>query len=264
MQERHTSREKYFEEQVYTTEKHIVPYLKKYIQLTSDKVVCEIGCGEGGNLKPFVDIGCKVVGIDIAINKIENAKIYFENNINNNNLLLIAEDIYKIKPESLPKFDIVIMRDTIEHIPNQEVFINNLKSFIKPDTLIFIGFPPWRMPFGGHQQVCKSSFLNMLPYFHILPVFMYVGILKLFGENKLTIKSLLEIKETRISIKRFKNIVNKSNFKIINESVYLINPNYEVKFKLKVRKLPKVLNIPFFRDFISTAYYCVLSGQVDK
>ena len=259
MQERHTIREKYFKEQDFTTKNYVIPYLNTFISITSDLVVCEIGCGEGGNLKSFIDLGCKVIGIDIAENKIANAKIFFENNPQKNNLKLISEDIYKINPEDLPKFDIVIMRDTIEHIPNQDIFINNLKNFIKPSGKIFIGFPPWRMPFGGHQQVCKSTFLSKLPYFHILPVFMYVGILKLFGESKGTIKELLEIKETGISINRFKKIINKTNFKIINETLYLINPNYEIKFKIKVRKLPNFLNIPIIRDFFSTAYYCVIS-----
>ncbi|NTW33828.1 MAG: class I SAM-dependent methyltransferase [Bacteroidetes bacterium] len=261
MQERHTIREKYFEEQDFTTKKHVIPYLEHFISISSDLFVCEIGCGEGGNLKPFVDFGCKVTGIDISENKIANAKLFFKNNPQKDNLTLISEDIYKITPDELPKFDIILMRDTLEHIPNQDIFLNSLKKFIKPTGKIFISFPPWRMPFGGHQQVCRSSFLSKLPYFHILPVFLYVGLLKLFGESKETIRALLEIKETRISINRFKKIIKKRNFEIIKETYYLINPNYEIKFNLKVRKLPSLLNIPTIRDFFSTAYYCVIRDK---
>jgi hypothetical protein len=115
------------------------------------------------------------------------------------------------------------------------------------------------MPFGGHQQVCESKFLRKLPYFHLLPKALYIGILKLFGENDLKIRGLIEVKETRISIIRFKKILNKRNYKIDKETYYLINPNYEIKFRFKAKKLPQFLNIPFLKDFLTTTYYCVIS-----
>lgn len=259
MDDRHINREKYFAEQAYTTKKYVIPYISEYFSINSNVTVAEIGCGEGGNLKPFVDIGCKVVGIDLAEKKILNAKRFFENHPNNANLTLIAQDIYKVKPDETFSFDLIIMRDTIEHIHNQDAFLEHLKKLVKPTGKIFISFPPWRMPFGGHQQMCESSFLSKLPYFHILPNFLYVGALKLFGEHESKIKMLLEIKDTKISLSRFNKIVKKRNFKIDSEVLYMINPNYEAKFNLTPKKLPIILNIPFIRDFFITTYYCILS-----
>ena len=74
MDDRHLNREKYFQEQSYTTEKYVIPFINKLLPITSNLTIAEVGCGEGGNLKPFLDIGCKVVGIDLAENKISNAK----------------------------------------------------------------------------------------------------------------------------------------------------------------------------------------------
>jgi hypothetical protein len=117
------------------------------------------------------------------------------------------------------------------------------------------------MPFGGHQQICRSKFLSFLPYFHLLPYPLYRGILKLFGESKETIVCLEEIRDTKISIGRFKKIVTENGFSIKKETLYLINPNYEIKFKLKLRKLPRLLNIPFLRDFFTTTCYYVLENK---
>jgi len=259
MFDRHLDREKYFKEQSYTTEKYVIPYINRLLPITSELTIAEVGCGEGGNLKPFLDIGCKVVGIDLAENKISNAKKFFDGHPQRNNLILIAEDIYKIKAEELSKFDLIIMRDTLEHIHDQDTFLEYLKSFIKPSGKIFLAFPPWRMPFGGHQQICESRFLSKLPYFHLLPNPLYKGLLRLFGENDARIIGLLEVKETRISIRRFKKILTKRKFKIESELFYLINPNYEIKFKLRTRELPGILNIPFIRDFFITTYYCLIS-----
>jgi hypothetical protein len=44
MQERHTDRSRYFEEQARTTEKYYIPYLISHIGPPADKVL-EVGCG---------------------------------------------------------------------------------------------------------------------------------------------------------------------------------------------------------------------------
>ena len=261
MYDRHFNREKYFLEQSYTTEKYVIPYINELLPITSDLTIAEIGCGEGGNLKPFLDIGCKVTGIDLAENKISNANKFFDNHPKKSNLTLIAEDIYRVNPEKLLPFDLIMMRDTLEHIHDQSSLLEHLKKFIKPSGKIFLAFPPWRMPFGGHQQMCENAFLSKLPYFHLFPNTLYIGILKLFGESEARVNGLLEVKETGISISRFKKILNQRNFKINKETFYLINPNYEIKFKSKPRKLPRVLNIPFLKDSLTTTYYCIISPK---
>ena len=261
MDERHRDREKYFKEQSYTTEKYVIPFIHESLVLSPDLNIAEIGCGEGGNLKPFLDIGCKITGIDLAENKISNAYKFFIDHPKKNNLTLIAEDIYKVNPDELLPFDLVMLRDTLEHIHDQNSFLGYLKKFIKPTGKIYIAFPPWRMPFGGHQQMCENRFLSKMPYFHILPNFLYTGILKLFGEKESKIKALLEIKETGISISGFKRILKERKYQIDKETFYLINPNYEIKFKSKPRILPEVLNIPFIREFFTTTYYCIISSR---
>lgn len=261
MSDRYYNRKKYFQEQSYTTGKYVIPFLNEVILISSDLSVAEIGCGEGGNLKPFLEIGCTAVGIDLAENKISNAENFFSNCPYNKNLTLIADDIYNINPDVLKPFDIIIIRDTLEHIHNQDLFLEHLKKFIKPTGKIFLAFPPWRMPFGGHQQMCENHLLSKLPFFHLLPDPLFIGILKIFGETESKVKGLLEIKKTRISIRRFKKLVCDRQYQIDHEAYYLINPNYEVKFNLRPRKLPKALNIPFVREFLTTTYYCILSTK---
>jgi len=75
MHERHTDKQLYFKEQVYTTEKHVIPFIRKAAPIEAGMTVLEIGCGEGGNLKPFLDLGCRVTGIDISQSKIESARV---------------------------------------------------------------------------------------------------------------------------------------------------------------------------------------------
>lgn len=260
MQERHSNKQQYFEEQSLTTKKYVVPYLSQFISINSDITVLEIGCGEAGNLKPFLDLGCKATGIDIACQRIELARRFYDNYDNKDNLELICDDIYKVKPEK--QYDIIIMRDVIEHIPDQERFMGFVKHFLKPGGKFFLGFPPWQNPFGGHQQVCSSKILSKLPYFHLFPKSIYTFILKAFGENENKIRGLIEIKETGISIERFERILKTENYTILNRTFYFINPNYETKFGLRPRKQAGLLaSIPWLRNYFTTAMYYVISIQ---
>ena len=254
MQERHSDRKLYFYEQSFTTLKYVIPYIREVVPIGKHTKVLEIGCGEGGNLKPFLDMECHCVGIDINSTQIKNAIDFFENHPYKNNIEFIASDIYKVNREDL-SFDLIIMRDVIEHIPNQEAFMNYVKKFLKPDAVMFFGFPPWQNPFGGHQQVCHSK-LSKIPYFHLLPTSLYKKILLHYHEEP---TELLELKATGISIERFLRILKKEHYQVLKHDYYFINPNYEIKFDLKPRKVIFPFHkILFLRNFYTTAFYLVV------
>lgn len=262
MQERHRNRQQYFDEQAYTTAHHVIPFISRFKKVDANTRLLEIGCGEGGNIKPFLDMGCQVTGIDLSKSKIENAKRFFEQHPNLQQLKLVVEDIYRVKDEH--QYDIIILRDVIEHIPNQEKFMEFVKRFLKPDGVIFFGFPPWYMPFGGHQQVCDSK-LSKLPWIHLLPTPLYLAFLRLFGETSTRIESLREVKETGISIERFRRIAAKGGYSTLCEILYLFNPNYEIKFRIKPRlQFGFIAALPFFRNFFTTCVYSLLRVSEDR
>ncbi len=256
MHNRHQDKELYFREQVYTTENHVIPFIEKYLKVREGIRVLEVGCGEGGNMKPFLERGCQVTGVDISVSKIEHARNFIGKDYNHNQLILLADDIYNLEANFAASFDLIILRDVIEHIHDQNKFMGFIKRFLKPSGMIFFGFPPWYNPFGGHQQICQNRILSKLPFFHLLPGGIYRFILKAGGEPDDRIGALQEIKETGISIGRFKRILSRNQYRTIAEVLYLINPNYEIKFKLKPVRQPKWLRfIPGARSLLVTAAY---------
>ena len=70
---------------------------------------------------------------------------------------------------------------------------------------MFIAFPAWQMPFGGHQQIAHSKVVSHFPFLHLLPASLYKGVLKACGENDLTVRELLNIKQTRCPIEKFQS-----------------------------------------------------------
>ncbi len=260
MQARHINRSQYFKEQIKTTENYVIPFISSVKKENEWSSVLEIGCGEGGNMVPFLDRGCRVVGVDLSQFKIDRATEFFEGHKNRKNLALYLKDIYELDEEGIGQFDLIIMRDVIEHIHNQEKFMDHLKCFLKPEGVVFFGFPPWQMPFGGHQQSLKHNILSKVPYYHLLPKSIYSKILQLGGESKEMIDGRLEIVDTGISIERFRRIAQGLGYTYEKEDLYFINPNYEAKFGLRPRiQLPVLTAIPYVRNFVVTCVYALIS-----
>ena len=265
MQKRHTDRKLYFDEQSYTTEKYVIPFIEKWSGMAVDGQsgllrVLEIGCGEGGNLKPFLDRGCECTGVDLNGPQIERAREFFAGHPHENRLTLLHADIYDVQPE-VHQYDIIMLRDVIEHIHCQERLMQILPRFLKPHGVMFFAFPPWMMPFGGHQQICRSR-LSKIPYIHLLPYNWYSGLMHACGETDKCVDDLLEIKETGITIERWERILRAENLPVLKRELYFINPNYEVKFGLRPRRaFPILRSVPYLRDFCITAAYYLLGNR---
>ena len=261
MQKRHLNRRTYFREQSVTTKKYVIPFIETCVEIGTKASVLEIGCGEGGNLAPFLQMGCKrVVGIDISKWKINNCIEFYKNFPESENLELICNDIFNIG--DIGKFDIIIARDVLEHIHGHAEFMQKMKNLLTPKGKFFLGFPPWQNPFGGHQQIIKNRFLSGIPYIHLLPSPVYKSVLKAFNQNESAINDLLEIKETRITIEQFEKILNNEGYVIDKKAFYFINPNYEIKFGLKPRKAWSVIaSTPLLRNFLITTNYYLVSAN---
>ncbi len=225
--------------------------------------VLEIGCAEAGVLKAFTDRGHSCVGIELSEHRVKLAEQFLAEEVSEGKISFLAKNIYDldVQKDIGHTFDLVILKDVIEHIHDQERFFKALRQLLSPKGKIFFGFPPWQMPFGGHQQKCNNKLLSVLPYYHLLPMPLYKGVLKLFGETDLKVSNLAEIKETGISIERFERIYKTQNYKLLKRQLFLINPIYKYKFKLTPRtQFGFIAAVPWVRNFFSTCAYYVLEG----
>ena len=150
----------------------------------------------------------------------------------------------------------------IEHIEDKSQFLSGMKRYLSAGGVLFIAFPAWQMPFGGHQQIARGRVVSHLPFIHLLPRVLYKWILDTGGEEEDTIKELLSIKETNCTIEMFRNLVKQTGYQIVDQQLFFINPHYEVKFGLSPRKLGKVLSsIPYLRNFFSTSCFYLLKAN---
>lgn len=261
MLEQHTNKEVMLDQQEQNSANYVLPFIEKSMKINADTKVLDVGCGEGGVLHPFLKRGCQCLGVDLNTNRFAAGRKRLAQYFENGQLAFSGQNVYdeSFVAEHKNKFDIIILKDVIEHVPDQEKFIPHLKTFLRPGGQIFFGFPPWYMPFGGHQQLLTSKWASKLPYYHILPNPLYKGIMKVAGEKQSDIDFMILTKDTQISIERFERIVRQNNFEIKQKQWFLINPIYKYKFGLKPRKQNWLFGaIPGVRNFLtSCAYYTI-------
>lgn len=257
MFEFHADRKRYFDIQVLNAEKYVIPFIEEKFLITVGMRVLEIGCGEGGVLKAFINKGCIGVGVELDAPRIIDAQKFLPEDIAAGRLKFVTKDIYKVdaNKDFDGLFDIIVLKDVIEHIHDQAKLIGWMKNFLNPGGIVFFGFPPWHMPFGGHQQMCHST-VSKLPYIHLLPRGIYKWILK---KKKEPVEALMEIRDTGISIERFEKICKKGGYNFLHSRHYLLNPIYEWKFGWKPkRQLVIIKAIPFVRNFFTTCVYYII------
>jgi cyclopropane fatty-acyl-phospholipid synthase-like methyltransferase len=256
----HRNRRLYFEIQATNAVNHVIPFIRDRFTVQPGMRVLEIGCGEGGVLRAFADLGCACVGVDRDSARMSLARQYLADEVGAGKVSLIAKDVLFVDPrrDFGGRFDIVVLKDVIEHIQDPHYLIKWLRSCLLPNGVMFVGFPPWQMPFGGHQQICMGRWMSRLPWYHLLPGYIYQMILKRNGEP---VDELMEIRATGISIERFERICGQAALTVIHRAHYLVNPIYELKFGWKARKQWAVISaLPYVRDFITTGVYYLLAS----
>ena len=252
----------YFEELAKTSREYISKYISAYKEIKPEHHIMEIGCGEAGNLVPFAEMGCKMCGIDISPGKIANARMFFdEKGIKGE---FIRADFLRFAPDShRGKYDIIIIHDVIEHIePEDKVeFMSRAKSLLRPSGVIMSAFPAWKMPFGGHQQICRNR-LCRLPFIHLLPERWFEGYLRICKEKDDKVNELLSIRRSRMSIESFEELCRLAGLKIQDRTLWLINPHYKAKFGLRPIRLHRSISYSkWLRNHLSTSCFYILTAM---
>ncbi len=263
MFEFHTDKARYFEMQRRTAAEYILPRAHAALARPRPWRVLEVGCAEAGVLKAFLDAGHTAVGIELETWRADVARDFLAGEIAAGRAQIRTDDIYEVDPADFGAggFDLIILKDVIEHIPEQERMLPRLRAFLAPGGVIFFGFPPWLMPFGGHQQIARSPRVTRVPWLHLLPETLYRRYLRAAGESGHIVDELESIRGTRISIERFERLCARSGLRIRERTLWLFNPIYAMKFGLKAMALPKPLAaIPGVRNLYTTAAYYIVEA----
>ncbi len=221
-------------------------YLENYVKPFVDgKKILDIGCAEGGVLEAFEKDGFDCTGLEYSEHRIEYAK-----EASSKKIKFIQGDIETNKLEN--KFDVVLMLDVIEHLEKKREALKNIKQAFLPGGICIVSFPPFRSAFGGHQQA-MSSFLQFIPFLHLLPEKVYLWLLEHI--EKKNVESFFRNYKTGITIKQFEKMISQLGFNVKNKIFYFVRPRQAFRFGIKIRKN----KLKIFRDYFSSGAIYILN-----
>lgn len=246
--------EKHYYEQINFTNSYLIPYLEKHIPNFKNYKILEVGCAEGGFVKVLHEKGIKIKGLELEQSRVDIA------NEKAPDLDIVQADI--TDPEIVnnlgEKYDLIVMRDVIEHVPNRDAAFDNLNNLLNENGYLFITFPPRFSGFAGHQQNGKSIF-RYIPYLHFLPNFLIRFMGKSLKESDELINHVIENYKIGLSINKFEYFFKKYSFEIVQRDLFLFRPIYKIRFGVNPLKVP---NIFALREFIAFGCECLLKKKV--
>tara|TARA_Y100000590_G_C15690329_1_gene1003195 strand:+ start:750 stop:1523 length:774 start_codon:yes stop_codon:yes gene_type:complete len=222
---------------------YYIPFLKNNGIDIDNKKILEIGCGNGGFIKAFSRYSQKCTGFDIKnLNWDDSDVRYLHLNIFDDNFDTQVSD----------KFDVIILRDVIEHIDNKmnDILFDKINSLSNENATILVTFPPFYSPFGLHQQALLGGFCRYVPFLSLIPK-MIMNIIFCCRKNK-DIDEMLSLYESGMTIRSFKKMINKFNYNIINQKFFTVRPSHELRYGLKTKESKLLYKIPILRELLIT------------
>lgn len=211
----------------------LIPWLRDLKVLPHTPSVCEIGCAEGGVLAAFVDEGAiNALGTDIQKPLLDIVSQPLWSALGYSITFTHHDVIYDDVPPSWQgAFDVVLLRDVIEHLDDPGIALRNITRLLKPGGVVVVTFPPYTSPFGGHQQLLGTK-LGSLPFIHLLPWSIFHRIIR--QGDPLNHEELERLHRIRCSASKVSGAAQRAGLKIVDERYFALRPVFRWKYQRSI------------------------------
>lgn len=244
-----------FNRQYSYAKSYLLPMLESFMSIpVKDSTVVEIGSNVGGIVCAYSEVANEAIGVEIHKERIKVAIDYSK------------EGGFKAKfvHQSAEAFcqtgvlaDLVIMSDVLEHLTDPEKSIQNIKSILKKNSILYIIFPPYFFPFAGHFTD-KSTYLKYIPFAHVIfpRSFIINTLRKSSCRGEWTPESMVEsfLSLNRMTIRRCRRILLDNGFAIGMEQHFIIPPLYKMKYNISPWSINWVKYIPFLSELLDNRF----------
>ena len=123
-------------------------------------IVLDLGAGEGSVTMPFLEMGAKVIAIDISESQLEALATRCKRF--GDKLEVRCEDISKALGDKSVKYDIIVVNSFLHHIPDYLGLIRTATSLLNPHGQFFSFQDPLRYDTVGKltSVFCKLSYFS--------------------------------------------------------------------------------------------------------
>lgn len=242
--------EKHYYEQIEFTHSYLLPFLQKHIPDLQQRRVLEIGCAEAGFLAVLSQRGIHVAGVELSADRVAIARAKMPQ------LDVRVGDVTdpQLAGKLGMKYDLIVLREVIEHVPNRHAVFANLRALLVDNGLVYLTFPPRFSPFAGHQQVGRSM-LRKTPYLHYGPAFLLRPLGRLCKEYGYVIDEVLHNFRIGLSVHRFEGYCLQYGFDFLLRELYIVRPIFQQRFGWQPKRMP---NLALAREVLATGCECLL------
>jgi len=201
--------------------------------LPEQAAVCEIGCGEGGVLLAFVERGTSyALGTDIVAALLDQISRPIAEKLDVN----VEYEGHDVINDAIPdkwveRFDVVVMRDVIEHLDDPGIALKNIARIMKPGGVILITFPPYTSPFGGHQQLLGTR-AGAVPFVHMLPDGLFERIVK--AGDATNAEEVRRLHRIRCSARGVQQAARSAGMEAVDERYFGLRPVFRWKYNRNI------------------------------
>lgn len=240
--------------------RYLIPTLEAWSVSLEGRALLEVGCGDGGCAAEFHREGCRVTALDI-----DDRLVGISTELNRRDGLEINTYVGDITREDCPglhegPFDLIVLRDVVEHIETLQTALRIMRVHLNDRGVMFVVFPPYYSPYGGHQQILprkKLGFIpyNKLPYLQLLPNALFNRIIA--GESPAN-SEVARLRGIRLTLSRFERETRAAGFEITQRKLYLSRPTFSLRYGMPVIGASFLGRVPGLRELVTTAGYFLL------
>jgi SAM-dependent methyltransferase len=221
-----TGGEGYYDYEVELGRRVVVPWLERRLALRG-LAVGDLGCHAGGLLHAFREQAgiASGEGFDLDERAIRNSPFPADERfrIGVGNILDVQSCV----------FHLVVLHDVLEHVPQRDAVLAACVRSLRPGGALFVSFPPYYSPFGGHQQV-SSNWARLAPYLHLLPRRLFFRLLQLTDNEYLSAEQLradlTSIRTARLTIAGAEAAFAAAGLRCDSRQLFLLRPEYAIRY----------------------------------
>lgn len=225
------------------------------------KHVLDVGCGLGALGTDMAAAGAaRVVGLDTETKLIEFARQYTAE------VFPRFRGVLEFYDEDLSRFndgqfDVIVSKDSFEHIMDLEGMIREMKARLRPGGRIYAGFGPlYNSPFGHHGRVATFLPWRQFPWAHLwekeATIVARLNRLrarggKIFTYSDAPITSIRELGLSMYSLADYRRFIYGSGLNVVR---FGVNRSRSALSKT----LSLFRHVPFLEEYCTHNIYCIL------
>jgi len=136
--------------------------MRRYLDI-ENKEILDMGCGDGRYVLKFLDYSPRVRGVDFS----EAAVQEYQRDADRPELISQG-DIQELPFED-NRFDVVLLNEVLEHVPNDNLAVAEAWRVLKPGAWLVVFSPNRLYPFETHGAEIKKTRSRLPHYFPFVP-----------------------------------------------------------------------------------------------